>query len=62
MRKFDEVKYDAKSNTVELGAGSLWDHVYQELDGTGVNVLGGRVSGVGVAGLALGGGRYRAII
>jgi FAD/FMN-containing dehydrogenase len=30
--------------------------VYEALDGTGLNVVGGRVSGVGVAGFTLGGG------
>ncbi|KAH8989201.1 FAD dependent oxidoreductase [Lactarius hatsudake] len=44
------------SGTVELGPGLTWDQVYAALDPTGVNVIGGRVPGVGVAGLTLGGG------
>lgn len=45
MRRFDQVIYDKKTNTVEIGAGNLWDDVYQKLDGLGVNVVGGRLSG-----------------
>jgi len=33
-----------------------WDQVYEILAPTGVNVVGGRIPGVGVAGLTLGGG------
>ncbi|KAH9030957.1 FAD-binding domain-containing protein [Lactarius hengduanensis] len=44
------------SGTVELGPGLTWDQVYAALDPTGVNVIGGRIPGVGVAGLTLGGG------
>jgi hypothetical protein len=44
------------SGTVEVGAGLTWDQVYEVLEPTGVNVVGGRVFGVGVAGLTLGGG------
>jgi hypothetical protein len=34
----------------------VWDDVYAALDPLGANVVGGRVTGVGVAGLILGGG------
>lgn len=34
----------------------IWDDVYSYLEPRGVNVLGGRVTGVGVAGFILGGG------
>ncbi|KAH9990399.1 hypothetical protein BJV77DRAFT_1124207 [Russula vinacea] len=44
------------SGTVEIGPGLIWDQVYTTLGPTGVNVVGGRVPGVGVAGLTLGGG------
>jgi FAD/FMN-containing dehydrogenase len=56
MTRFSQVVVNKKASTVEVGAGLLWDDVYQALDGTGLNVLGGRVSGVGVAGFTLGGG------
>ncbi|KAI0752556.1 FAD-binding domain-containing protein [Daedaleopsis nitida] len=56
MYRFSEVTYHADSNTVDVGAGLVWDDVYTALAPHGVNVIGGRVSGVGVAGFTLGGG------
>lgn len=44
MRRMDEVIYNKAAGTVDVGAGNLWDNVYGKLDGTGVTVLGGRVS------------------
>ncbi|KAG9316804.1 hypothetical protein JVU11DRAFT_2869 [Chiua virens] len=56
MTKFSEVSYDCAGQTVTVGAGLVWDNVYAALEPYGVNVVGGRVSGVGVAGFTLGGG------
>jgi len=56
MRRFNKVTVNRTANTVEIGAGLVWDDVYRALDGTGLNVAGGRVAGVGVAGFILGGG------
>lgn len=56
MTRFNQVVVHKDTRLVEVGAGLLWDDVYQKLDGTGLNVVGGRVSGVGVAGFTLGGG------
>ncbi|KAJ7459238.1 FAD dependent oxidoreductase [Mycena latifolia] len=56
MSRFSGVKYHAASQTVDIGPGLLWDDVYAALAPFGVNVVGGRVSGVGVAGFTLGGG------
>lgn len=56
MSRFSEVTYDASSQTAVIGAGLIWDDVYAALAPHGVNVLGGRVTGVGVAGFTLGGG------
>ncbi len=56
LSRLNETKVDATSGTVEVGAGLTWDQVYAILEPTGVNVVGGRVPGVGVAGLTLGGG------
>ena len=56
MTKFSDVVYDANSGTAEVGAGLVWDDVYDALDQYNVNVVGGRVPGVGVAGFTLGGG------
>jgi FAD/FMN-containing dehydrogenase len=56
MARFNKTVISSDSQTIELGAGLTWDQVYDTLDGTGLNVVGGRVLGVGVAGLILGGG------
>lgn len=56
MSQVDSVVLNLNDSTVHVGAGCLWDNVYAALDGTGVNVVGGRVPGVGVAGFTLGGG------
>jgi FAD/FMN-containing dehydrogenase len=56
MSRFNETKVDLTSGTVEVGPGLAWDQVYATLEPTGVNVVGGRIPGVGVAGLTLGGG------
>ncbi|KAK0184507.1 hypothetical protein F5146DRAFT_1170401 [Armillaria mellea] len=56
MTRFNEVTYDPTTQTAVIGAGNLWENVYEVLNAQGVNVLGGRVTGVGVAGFTLGGG------
>jgi hypothetical protein len=57
MANFDRVNYSAASSTVEIGSGLVWDDVYEALEPFNVNVVGGRVTGVGVAGFTLGGGK-----
>ncbi|KIM37011.1 hypothetical protein M413DRAFT_423817 [Hebeloma cylindrosporum] len=54
--RFSKVLYNKGSQTADIGAGLIWDDVYAALEPYGVNVVGGRVSGVGVAGVILGGG------
>ncbi|KAI0043441.1 FAD-binding domain-containing protein [Auriscalpium vulgare] len=56
MKRFSQVVNNAAAGTVDIGAGLLWDEVYSALDGMGRNVIGGRIHGVGVAGVTLGGG------
>ena len=56
MARFAQVDYDAASQTAQIGSGLVWDDVYSALEPFNVSVVGGRVSGVGVAGLTLGGG------
>ncbi|KAJ8074401.1 hypothetical protein PM082_015301 [Marasmius tenuissimus] len=56
MSRFSEVTYDAASQTAVVGAGLVWDDVYAALAPHNVNVVGGRVAGIGIAGLTLGGG------
>jgi FAD/FMN-containing dehydrogenase len=58
MSELNEVALDPEALTVEVGAGCIWDDVYDTLNGTGFNVVGGRISGVGVAGFSLGGGMF----
>ncbi|KAJ8455641.1 hypothetical protein ONZ45_g18886 [Pleurotus djamor] len=56
MTRFNDVVYSPESQTVTYGAGLIWDDVYAALEPYAVNVVGGRVPGVGVAGFTLGGG------
>jgi FAD/FMN-containing dehydrogenase len=56
MTRFNKTKVDSACGTVEVGAGLTWGQVYAALEPTGVNVVGGRVPDIGVAGLTLGGG------
>ncbi|KAH0837952.1 hypothetical protein J3R83DRAFT_6187 [Lanmaoa asiatica] len=56
MYRFADVTYDHTTRTATIGAGLIWDDVYAALEPYGVNVAGGRVSGIGVAGFTLGGG------
>ena len=58
LSRFNEIKVDKTSGTVEIGTGLTWEQVYAHLEPTGVNVLGGRVPTVGVAGFTLGGGKF----
>jgi FAD/FMN-containing dehydrogenase len=62
MSNFNGTKIDLPARTIKVGSGLTWDQVYEKLESTGMNVVGGRLPGVGVAGLTLGRGeclRYR---
>ncbi|KAL5499067.1 hypothetical protein ACEPAH_1585 [Sanghuangporus vaninii] len=54
--KFSGVEFDAENSTITIGTGLTWDQVYSRLEPLGAMVVGGRVIGVGVTGLSLGGG------
>ncbi|KAF9449800.1 FAD-binding domain-containing protein [Macrolepiota fuliginosa MF-IS2] len=56
MYRFSDIVYNVTAQTVMLGAGLVWDDVYAALEPHGVNALGARSPGVGVAGFILGGG------
>ncbi|KAG1749034.1 FAD dependent oxidoreductase [Suillus paluster] len=56
MYLFSDITYDSDSQTAKVGTGAIWDDVYLTLEEYGVNVLGGKVTGVGVGGFLLGGG------
>lgn len=51
-----QVTLSSDKSTVEIGMGQTWSEVYKTLDGSGVNVVGGRTVGPGVGGFTLGGG------
>jgi FAD/FMN-containing dehydrogenase len=52
----NSINLNADKSVVSLGVGATWDAVYAELDPFGLSVNGGRVAGVAVGGLTLGGG------
>ncbi|KAH9033366.1 FAD-binding domain-containing protein [Lactarius pseudohatsudake] len=56
LARFNTFNVNTQARTVELGPSLLWDDVYERLDPYGVTVIGGRIPGVGVGGLILGGG------
>jgi FAD/FMN-containing dehydrogenase len=61
LYRLSEVKYDPDSQTATVGTGLIWDDVYAALEPFGVSVLGGRVTGIGVGGFILGGGKLQSI-
>ena len=56
LRGLNSIDLSVDKASVSIGAGTTWDAVYQKLDPLGLSVAGGRVAGVGVSGLTLGGG------
>lgn len=61
MTRFSEVNYDPDAQTAEVGAGLIWDEVYAALEPFNASVVGGRVTGIGMAGFTLGGGMYASV-
>jgi FAD/FMN-containing dehydrogenase len=58
MTRFRDIVLNEEEETVEIGAGLTWTEVFSYLVPKGLNVVGGRIDGVGVAGFILGGGRH----
>ncbi|KAF5565879.1 6-hydroxy-D-nicotine oxidase [Fusarium napiforme] len=56
MTTLSSISLNKKSTITSIGAGAKWLDVYQYLNGSGVQVAGGRNGNVGVGGLLLGGG------
>lgn len=56
LRELNSVKLSQDGHSVSVGAGATWDAVYSLLDPLNLSVVGGRVAGVGVGGLTIGGG------
>ena len=51
-----QINFSDDMTTVELGMGLTWAQVYEMIQNSGYNVVGGRVPGPGVGGYSLGGG------
>ncbi|KAH9990402.1 FAD-binding domain-containing protein [Russula vinacea] len=56
LSRFNETNVNLECGTVDVGAGLSWDQVYAIIEPFGLNLVGGRITGVGVSGLTLGGG------
>ncbi|PHH66619.1 hypothetical protein CDD81_6456 [Ophiocordyceps australis] len=56
LRGLSKIDLDLDRSTALVGVGNTWDAVYTKLDALNLGVNGGRVAGVGVGGLTLGGG------
>ncbi|OAQ62766.1 FAD binding domain-containing protein [Pochonia chlamydosporia 170] len=56
LSQLTQVNLSEDKSTVEIGLGNRWTDVYNALDGSGVNAVGGRVPGPGTGGFTLGGG------
>lgn len=56
LTRLSSMDVNTGDSTVSIGPAATWDAVYAKLDPLGLSVAGGRVGGVGVGGLTLGGG------
>ncbi|KAI8950403.1 putative oxidoreductase [Xylaria longipes] len=56
LRRLNCIDVSPSRSTVFVGVGNTWDTVYAKLGALNLSVTGGRVAGVGVGGLSLGGG------
>ena len=50
------IDIQTNGSTVSVGPGATWDSVYAMVESQGLSVAGGRIGGVGVGGLTVGGG------
>ena len=51
----DTLSLNRNGSMVSVGAGSIWNNIYTQLEQRNLTVLGGRVAGIGVGGLLTGG-------
>ncbi|RFU77145.1 fad binding domain-containing [Trichoderma arundinaceum] len=56
LANLKQLGLSADQSQLSVGTGNRWVDVMSFLDGKGITVIGGRVAGVGVGGLPLGGG------
>lgn len=57
LSAMNEIVLSTQKDYVSVGPGATWDQVYSTLEQDQLTVVGGRVAGVGVGGLLLGGWR-----
>lgn len=55
LQKLSDITVSDDKKIASVGPGARWINVYEALDPYGVSVIGGRIPGVGVGGLILGG-------
>jgi FAD/FMN-containing dehydrogenase len=55
LSDINQITLSSDKSYVSLGPGGTWENVYKELEKFQLTVVGGRVAGVGVGGLILGG-------
>lgn len=58
LKSFQHVTVSPDNAHVDIGGGLAWSDVFDKLDRTTINVVGGRVPGPGVGGMITGGGGY----
>ncbi|KAF2726626.1 FAD binding domain-containing protein [Polyplosphaeria fusca] len=56
LSRFNQVSLSENKQSATIGPGNVWYDVYTALEPHQVTVIGGRVAGIGVGGLTLGGG------
>lgn len=59
MRAMNSVVLSDDKKVASLGPGGIWSEIYEQLVPYNLTVMGGRVAGIGVGGLATG-GKFRA--
>lgn len=55
MRSMNSLVLSHDKKVASLGAGGIWSEIYEQLVPYNLTVMGGRVAGIGVGGLATGG-------
>ncbi|GAB7361549.1 hypothetical protein MBLNU230_g1602t1 [Neophaeotheca triangularis] len=56
LNRLDHVDINDDRTSVTVGMGNLWSDAYEKMNGTGLQLNGGRVQGPGTGGFTLGGG------
>lgn len=55
LRSINSLSLNSDKTVASIGGGAIWNDIYEQLDPLNLTVLGGRVAGVGVGGLLIGG-------